>query len=465
MQKDKILALLKQHGKAIAADATDEAILGAFNELISNGKVPKEEGDALKTVVPDIIVSKAELDALRAQVTREREQRIRNEFAVCAIDRPYLKADEWIPRLMADESLFATIRAMPLMGADPVRRTTVENYGNSLIENYRTMKPGEERMKFSVANWNGLREAHAQARIQNMSSLSVQEQLRQLHQPRAANTYSATLVTDRLADSFITTIGTRLAALRGFSREFGTDRMRPRSTVQVRKITVGSTTLTNATNFEQGGSTTTPVSVSVAQITQPFNVTNDELNKGHRVEQVAEKNAQSFANAISDVWTALLLVANYGATTAIGVASGFDAINDLPPIFALAKNYGSKNLILDGGHLAFLLPTDKFKFTLGEDGAYGFDLIAEQNRWTGAVANTVGFICDPNAIAVCSGLPIDLPSQEFLELNTVTVEQLGLTVQLCHWFSRAGREHWMSYDVMFGAAAGDTTAAEVLVTA
>jgi hypothetical protein len=161
----------------------------------------------------------------------------------------------------------------------------------------------------------------------------------------------------------------------------------------------------------------------------------------------------------------LLLVANYGATTAIGVASGFDAINDLPPIFALAKNYGSKNLILDGGHLAFLLPTDKFKFTLGEDGAYGFDLIAEQNRWTGAVANTVGFICDPNAIAVCSGLPIDLPSQEFLELNTVTVEQLGLTVQLCHWFSRAGREHWMSYDVMFGAAAGDTTAAEVLVTA
>jgi hypothetical protein len=59
--------------------------------------------------------------------------------------------------------------------------------------------------------------------------------------------------------------------------------MRPRSTVQVRKITVGSTTLTNATNFEQGGSTTTPVSVSVAQITQPFNVTNDELNKGHRV--------------------------------------------------------------------------------------------------------------------------------------------------------------------------------------
>lgn len=466
MQKTNIIARLKEHGKEPAQDATDEQLLAALAELVTNGKILQAEADALTQPETKEVVSSAELRELRRTVAHERNKSIRHEFRTIAMDRPYLKEEDWINALMADEGLFAKLREMPKYGTDPVRRIPAEDSGNGAVEEYRKLKPGQARMKYAVNNWNGLRESFRRINNSVLSGMSLDERLRRLENPgpQAANTFSATLVTDRLADAFITTIGTKLAALRGFSREFGTDRMKPRATVQVRKVTVASTTLTNATNFEQGGSTTVPVSVSVSQITQPFDVTNDELNKGHRVEQIAEKNAQAFANALSDVWTALVTVANYGTAIIVGVAATFDA-TDLAPIFAVAKNYGSKNLILDGGHLAYLLPTDKFKFRLGEEGAYNFDLIAEQNRWTGATANTVGFICDPNAIAVCSGLPIDLPSQEFLELNTVTVESLGLTVQLCHWFSRAGREHWMSFDVMFGAQAGDTTAAEVLVTA
>jgi hypothetical protein len=129
-----------------------------------------------------------------------------------------------------------------------------------------------------------------------------------------------------------------------------------------------------------------------------------------------------------------------------------------------SKNYGSKNLLLDGGHLAYLLPTDKQSFRIGEAGAYGFDLISEQNRWTSATANTCGFICDPNAIAVGAALPLDLPSSEFMSLATVTVPGIGLSVLAATWFSRAGRVYWASFDAMFGAAACDTTAAELLVT-
>ncbi len=464
MNKTEILALLKQHGKQIAADATDEIILGALNDLVANNKVTQEAATKLKQPEAPVLINASRFAEMEANLKRERETRIRQEFQNIAVDRPFLSEAEWLPKLYADESLMANLRAMPIMpsgGTDAVRRPIAG--GNSIIDDYRKLKPGAERKAFALQHWNGLEEAHESMRIQNVSSLSIAEQLRRLNSPRAANSYSATLVTDRLADGFITTIGTKLAALRGFSRDFGVDTLKPKASVQVRKATVASTTLTNATNFEQTDSTTAAVSVTVNQITQPFGVTNDELNKGHQLMAVAEKNAQGFANSLSDIWTALITVANYGAATAIGAAANFDA-SDLAPIYALAKNYGQKNLILDGGHLAYLLPTDKFKFRLGEEGAYNFDLISEQNRWTSATTNTVGFVCDPGAIAVCSGMPASLPAGEFIELGQVTIDSLGLTVMICHWFSRGGRVHYMTYDVMFGAAAGDTTAGEVLIS-
>ncbi len=467
MNKKAILALLAEHGKPLADDAKDEAILAGLAELVTANKVTKEKADSLKTEEPDVLIKPSEFRAMQARLKEEKELRIKNELLVIAAERPSINVDEWLPKCVADDSLMATLRKMPVQARDPytdeVRRGGVQNNGNHIIEDYRKMKPGKARSDYRIENWHGLDQAFEQNKIMAISSLPIQEQLRRLQSPRN-NTYSSSLVTDHLADQFITTIGTKLAALKGFSTEFGTDRLKPRANVQVSKATVGATTQTNPTNFESGDSTTTNVQVAVSQISQDFNVTNDQLNSGHTLARVAAKNAQSFANALSDIWTALVTTANYGTGISIGAAATFDA-SDLAPIYAAAKNYGSKNLILDGGHLAYLLPTDKFKFRLGEEGAYNFDLIAEQNRWTSATTNTVGLICDPAAIAVASGLPMALPSGEFIELGTVTVDSLGLTVQMAHWFSRAGRVHWMSYDVMFGAAAGDTTAAELLLAA
>jgi hypothetical protein len=56
------------------------------------------------------------------------------------------------------------------------------------------------------------------------------------------------------------------------------------------------------------------------------------------------------------------------------------------------------------------------------------------------------------------------PAGEFISQSTVSIKN-GLTVQINTWFSRSSRTLWASYDVMFGAAAGDTTAAELLITA
>jgi hypothetical protein len=98
------------------------------------------------------------------------------------------------------------------------------------------------------------------------------------------------------------------------------------------------------------------------------------------------------------------------------------------------------------------------------NGRFGFDVIAENNRWTGAETNTAGFVCGPDAIAIAAGLPVGMIAGEFIEQRVVTTSN-GLSCLLSVWYSRATRSHMASYDIMFGAAAADTTQAEVLITA
>jgi ATP-dependent protease ClpP protease subunit len=423
--------------------------------------LPQNNGNANPQIVnlpPGWNVVKGEspnaIAALTAQVARERELRITNEVNGLLEDRPYLDKAEWLPKCIQDENMVKSIRALPVFckGAEPVAISNWSNNGISLVDNYQKMKPGAERNKFRVANF---------AELRRMES--------HFGDPRMANSYSATLVTDFLADAIIQIAHNRLAPLSMFTRNFGTDRGKPMATVEVRKPTAGATTQTDATNFESGDSTTVAVSVTMHQYSQSFHVTNDQYNKGHMLEQVALINAQAFADKLSDLWTALLVAANWagGAGLTLAAVASFDP-GDLPPIWSAAKNFRQKNLILDGAYLAFLLPQNTFAFNMQPDGtfgtgAFGFDKIGQQNRWTGATASTQGFIAAPDAIALASGLPKDLPAGEFMGMSTVTLDGLGLTVQLCFWFSKATRTFWASYDVHFGAAIGDSTSGKVLI--
>jgi hypothetical protein len=268
----------------------------------------------------------------------------------------------------------------------------------------------------------------------------------------------------------ITVAANRLALVSAFSRNVGLDNLRPRASVQVKKYTTGTAAQTNPTSWETNNdSTLAATSVTVNQISKNFTVTQAELNQGFSLADLAAGSADLFAYGISDVLTALMVSGNYGAATAIGTAANFDT-SDLPAILALAKNYRSKNLILDGGHLARLqfsgaanyFPDGRFDQLA--NGRFGFDVIAENNRWTSAETNAVGFVCGPDSIAIAAGLPVGMIAGEFIEQRTVTTNN-GLSCLLSVWYSRASRSHMASYDIMFGAAAADTTQAEVLVTA
>ena len=339
----------------------------------------------------------------------------------------------------------------PAPAPEPVR-PVIQNLGNPLLEQHKSFKAGAERRKWLIEN-------HSELIRQN-----------QIHAPQNTNTFTSTLVVDYLADAVITIATNKLAMLDGFSRNVGLDNLRPRATVRVKRFTNGSVAQTNTSNFETNDdSTLAATTVTVNQITKSFSVNQQELNQGFQLADLAQGSADLFANGISDVVTALMVAANYDAPVTIGTAANFDT-SDLPAILAIAKNYRSKSLILDGGHLARLQFSGAANYfpdgrlTSLANGKFGFDLIAENNRWSSAVANTVGFVCGPDAIAIASGLPVGMIAGEFIEQRTVTTSN-GLSALLSVWYSRATRSHYASYDIMFGAGVGDATQAEILVTA
>jgi ATP-dependent Clp endopeptidase proteolytic subunit ClpP len=393
------------------------------------------------------------------QPTQQPDTNMSDSTTVTAAAAPAASVD--LATIMAKLSaLEASIKSPTAAPApDPVRPVIV-NLGNPLLEKHKSLRAGAERKSFLIENHGELLRQSAMIAPQN------------------ANTFAAGLVVDYLADAVITVATTKLAMIAGFTRNVGLDNLRPRATVQVKKFTTGDATVDNATNFEDGAanqSTLAATSVTVNQITKSFTVTQQELNQGFAISDLAQGSAEIFALGISKKVTAQMTAALFGAGTVIGTAANFDS-SDLPAILALAKNYRQKLLLLDGGHLARLMFSGQLTAAAGtnpfpdsrygplNNGYFGFANILEQNDYTGAIPNTAGFVCGQDAIAIASGLPVGMIAGEFVEQRTVELSN-GLSVLLSVWYSRSTRAHMASYDIMFGAAAADTTQAEVLITA
>jgi ATP-dependent Clp endopeptidase proteolytic subunit ClpP len=385
------------------------------------------------------------------QPTQQPDTNMSDSTTVTAAAAPAASVDltAILAKLSALEASMKSPAAAP--APEPVR-PVIENLGNPLLEKHKSFRAGAERRRFLV---------------ENHSELLRQQSI---FAPQNANSFTSTLVVDYLADAIITVAATKLAMVDAFSRNVGLDNLRPKAIVRVKKFTTGTAAQVNPTNWETNNdSTLAATSVTVDQISKNFTVTQEELNQGYALADLAAGSADLFAYGISDKITAVMTAANYGTAVTIGTAANFDT-SDLPAILAAAKNYRSKNLVLDGGHIARLLfssASNTFpdgRLSSLANGRFGFDVIAENNRWTGAETNTAGFVCGPDAIAIAAGLPVGMVAGEFIEQRTVTTNN-GLSCLLSVWYSRATRSHMASYDIMFGAAAADTTQAEVLITA
>lgn len=455
MNKKTIVALLKKHGVDASESWTDEQFETALNKL---GEKPAA---ALEGKTDNAL--EATVKAMAQQLASERKERISAKVDAC-IDEARITKDERddaISRALADESYLKILAKRPAIraGGEPIGSVSVgvENP----METIKALKTSKERVQAMKQDWKAL---HDDAVIRDTRRGAL---------PMAANTYSSTLITSMLIDGAITNLQNRWAALGAFSMDFTADAFKPKATAVLRQVTAGAATQTNATSFESGDSTVAPVSVTMAQYTQSFQVSNADLQSGLRIENLVTINTANFANKITEVATVPMTSAIFTTPGVVSSAAAF-SFSDLATLQALLKKSSIKNLILDGTYIARIANTPGFFQTTGVIGgdtgawkAFGWDLIAQLTDWTGAGANVQGFACNPQAIAGVTGLPVVPPTIPggILEQSSFIVPGLEVPVALYKWFNPSTRTFWTSFDIMAGFAAVDTTAGFLVTSA
>lgn len=342
--------------------------------------------------------------------------------------------------------------------AEPIAPAKVENLGNA-ADKLKVMENGAKRRRFLADAWGDIRKAKQDSLVKSQG----------LTLPQAVNTISSDLTVDMLSQTVITDLQARLAPLNALFTQVELQPIAPKSVIQVPNVTAGPTVQTNPTDWESGNATVAAVAVTPAEISASWHMTNAQLQAGNRIEWLSRISAAKFANAIMDVITTLLTTTAFSTNSGVTSAAASFGVSDLQTLWADAKNFTMRNLVVDGAYWARIMPATTQNFALSQGNpAYGFDGCWYHNDFASASNNITGFVASPEAIAVASGLPLEPPGvgQAFSQLGTVTIPELqGMSIQVASWFKPGTRVQWMAYDVIFGAAVGDETALTPLKSA
>lgn len=433
---------------------------GADQQQKQQEKIMETENKALLTEQANRIAE------LENKVKAERASRIESAFNTLAATRPTLNREEWLPKCQADESVLNLAAKFPESPVAGNIASGVQVMKNALVEKYENLAYDKvEQAKLAKGLYNDVRkQLLIHNGVKDADIINGKFDRFDFSNPKIvnANTVDAALANTVLSGEFVTTMRTYIAPWSAFTRTVSLSPVSRRQVLEVPLYSSAGSKQQNATNYESGDSVLAPIAVTVAEESKSFHVARPESNLGLQLAGLVPTNAKVLAEGIHAKMTALMIAANYGAATAIGAAINFDK-TDLPAILALGKNYDRCTLVLDGGHLAYLLPGDKNAYVFGEPGAYGFDGgIYKNNLWTGGVANICGFVCGPDAIVNAWGVADGLPAGEAISQTTMDVNGIPFTMSV--WFSRSTRAVWASFQVMHGCAVGDASQAENLVT-
>lgn len=470
MNKTLILALLKKQGIEIADNASDEDILAALGKL---GEKPaatnKAESEELKAV-------KAQLEAEKKirvtdKVTRLAENKIAND-----------KLDWWIALAMKDEAgTYAQIEGLPTNrpGGEPIggTLTTVENK----LEEIKKERVASKRFRMLRDQWDGIM-SDALIRDQRMGLATSMQSPRgggQRLYPVNSNTYSASLVTQFLLDGAVTKLQNLWAPLKVFSRDYSSDRYKPRATAQLKFVTTQGTTQKNASSFESGDATVTNTQIAVDQYTTAFHVTNDELNSGLRMENLVDIKTAECADNILKVAFSPLATGSFTTNAALVRASTAFTFSDMATAWGQLKKSPIKFAVLDGEYMARIINSPVFYQATGTDSGeldgwkrFGWDGVWTNTNWSGTHAgandqNIRGLFCNPQVMGAVAGLPLTPPTipGNTLQESTITVPEVDISIAAYSWFSLSTRTFWMSYDLMFGSSLLDESAGVLLTSA
>lgn len=270
------------------------------------------------------------------------------------------------------------------------------------------------------------------------------------------NTFDSALVADSIAQQTKTVLSKRLSALNLFASDFSSDVKKPKDTVHVPIASATASTSVNPTTFNSiGGTTLGKATVSLDHIYQPFGLSYSDLQSAHRLERLIQINLDAIADKIWTLATTPVTVANFGAAVVTAAPSSVNAASgDLAKLWAGVHKSARKGLVVSPVVYSQLIPTSTTALNLG-DGAYGFENGVHYATSFGGEAGLYGFACSPEALVMAAAVPA-LADNDYLVSDSVTLDQIGLSIAYNVYSDKSTRSLIASLEVMFGAAAGLT---------
>src|SRR5208282_649691 len=192
-----------------------------------------------------------------------------------------------------------------------------------------------------------------------------------------------------------TVASSKFAALKMFSRDVTVDPYKPLATGVMKYVTTPQTAANTITggvgntpaSYESANDTITPVSITVNQYTQPFAVTNTDLNSGIRLNDLVVANMANLGVKINSLMMANIKAANYSTLSPIISTAGAFGFSFTQQLWGLLKKANRKHLMLDGPYFAKLInvPT-LFQPTPVVPGSswknlIGYDYLALDSDW------------------------------------------------------------------------------------
>lgn len=379
MNKEQIIAAIKNLGGTVAENATVETLIGQLQSLIEAKKQPAATpADGLPTA-KDILDVRNELAAEKKARETERKSRITAEVEklVASNQIPGAMKDKAVARAMADETILDEYRALSPNepGTEPLT-ASVEEIGsdpkNVITAIKASQKPMESWKRGNAVNMRDISNASVQRGV------IINANLPKLVPLWNTNTLDSTLKRDVVLQQVIKDFARRTLALRAFASVFENVPLEGTNKVQVPFYdldTSASTAFVEGTGYTTIGNTTTDnreITIGTGatdggRLYQAMSFSSEEIARQPYLKtlELAQLKADKLASDLVADVLSVITVANFGAAAKTTPAAAFDSddIADLVTSCKLWPEMG-RSLILDTAYHVNCLKDPAFKSAL-----------------------------------------------------------------------------------------------------
>ena len=451
--KDKLIALLAQHGVKMAAESTEEQLFAELNKITA------------KDTAKDAIASlKAEIDKLTAERETARKDSIRAKLTACVTEGriPVDSLENWTAAAMKDETIVAALQRLPAQTPGSAPSVVIVNEDIRNIESELKRKTGAAR---------GVLFNEHKARI--------------IPYLTNTNTVSGDLQRIAIMDAAVREFARVIAPLTAFSTVFRDVVLEGSDTVSVPffpNISAASTAWNASNGYVAGNSTINAIKVTVNKRPyQAFSFTSSELARQPylSMQRLAVQQAEKLGlDVFQDVLTAITL-ADFGAA-AVTVASANFGWNELVDVKTACDDAnwaqtGRTLMLLPSYYNAIVKDTRTTAYALGSatvtsEGTLpplaGFRNIYQSPNIPTNSESLVGMAILPQALAIAFSpvKPSQAVSQQLLTYEMATDPASGATLEYRMWGDPQKDQTFSVFEANYGYVKGDTAAAKRICT-